>query len=540
MHRPYFFTTFAALFDFTMQRVTPKYHIFLSYRREDKHIARMLKESLARKGYRVFLDLDELQDGVFDERILTAIDTAPIYMLIMTEHSFDRCANPQDWVRQEIEYAIAKGKTIIPININNQFQHYPADMPAHLQQALSMHQYSAIDTGQLYQESVDKLLRERVKPTLTPPFRSRICRWIGWVLLIASVLVAVRYTWTQAIPEYYISLGDSCMEPDTNYNIDYYGALAHYQRALKYGYVGAYAKCGEAYKGLKVMNERPTNFDWVAYEDTAVQYFRQGAYAGDAYAQVLLAQSLASQGFSTWTNHDSAVYWAMQAYNAGHAKAPGVLGYLYRKGFGVKEDAKMAEQYFREGVEMGDNYSRSSLGDMLRHGQGIDKNYVEGTRYLVESMKKEDFAAMLLLNDLNTWVDKPYVDESTESSVTLEAFEWDDDGVLRVYLHWHNKMYPNGWMQIDSSAYIRDRATGVHYPIVGLINCKFSPAKTSVPLGTTHQFGLIFGEVPQTIQEVDLCESDTSQWKFFGIHLDEKTHIMSTTEYLLQDLQDLL
>lgn len=53
-----------------MQRVTPKYHIFLSYRREDgKDLARTLKETLTGKGYRVFLDMDELQDGVFDERI---------------------------------------------------------------------------------------------------------------------------------------------------------------------------------------------------------------------------------------------------------------------------------------------------------------------------------------------------------------------------------------------------------------------------------------------------------------------------------------
>ena len=71
-----------------MQQVTdcmakPHYHIFLSYRREDgKDLARTLKETLTGKGYRVFLDMDELQDGVFDERILAAIDAAPIYMLI--------------------------------------------------------------------------------------------------------------------------------------------------------------------------------------------------------------------------------------------------------------------------------------------------------------------------------------------------------------------------------------------------------------------------------------------------------------------------
>ena len=47
-----------------------KYHIFLSYRREDgKDLARTFKETLVGKGFRVFLDMDELQDGVFDERI---------------------------------------------------------------------------------------------------------------------------------------------------------------------------------------------------------------------------------------------------------------------------------------------------------------------------------------------------------------------------------------------------------------------------------------------------------------------------------------
>ena len=81
----------------------PRYHIFLSYRREDgKDLARTLKETLVGKGYRVFLDMDELQDGVFDERILAAIEEAPIYMLIMTKHCFDRGHNADDWVRQDI------------------------------------------------------------------------------------------------------------------------------------------------------------------------------------------------------------------------------------------------------------------------------------------------------------------------------------------------------------------------------------------------------------------------------------------------------
>jgi hypothetical protein len=103
----------------------PRYHIFLSYRREDgKELARLIKESLTAKGYRVFLDMDELQDGVFDERILSAIEEAPIYMILMTEHCFDRCCNTNDWVRQEMEHAIRKKKIIVPLNPDKQFSHH--------------------------------------------------------------------------------------------------------------------------------------------------------------------------------------------------------------------------------------------------------------------------------------------------------------------------------------------------------------------------------------------------------------------------------
>ena len=119
-----------------------RYHIFLSYRREDgKELARLIKESLTAKDYRVFLDMDELQDGVFDERILSAIEEAPIYMILMTEHCFDRCCNTNDWVRQEMEHAIRKKKIIVPLNPDKQFWGYPNTMPQYLKEAFSVHQY---------------------------------------------------------------------------------------------------------------------------------------------------------------------------------------------------------------------------------------------------------------------------------------------------------------------------------------------------------------------------------------------------------------
>ena len=151
------------------------YDIFISYRRSDgKLLARLLKESLEKRGYRVFLDMDELLDSVFDEHIIQAIQSAPIFLLLMTKQCFSRCYNPNDWVRMEIECAVRSRKNIIPINPDNLFTRFPKSMPLHLREVLAMHQYSAIDTGQLYQVSIDKLINDRLYSVTRTERRKRI------------------------------------------------------------------------------------------------------------------------------------------------------------------------------------------------------------------------------------------------------------------------------------------------------------------------------------------------------------------------------
>ena len=155
--------------------MSKSYDIFLSYRRSDgKLLARLLKESLEKRGYRVFLDMDELLDSVFDEHIIQAIQTAPIFLLLMTKQCFSRCSQPNDWVRMEIEYAVRAGKNIIPINPDNFFTGFAKSMPSHLREVLSMHQYSVIDTGQLYQVSIEKLVSDRINPAIRRERRKRI------------------------------------------------------------------------------------------------------------------------------------------------------------------------------------------------------------------------------------------------------------------------------------------------------------------------------------------------------------------------------
>ena len=80
-------------------------------------------------------------------------------------------------------------------------------------------------------------------------------------------------------------------------------------------------------------------------------------------------------------------------------------------------------------------------------------------------------------------------------------------------------------MQIDTSAYIEDAFTGKRYTVSRLHNCKFSPDTTHVRWGHKHAFRLYFANVPDTLTRINFCESDTSNWKFYGIDISNKIHI---------------
>lgn len=144
-----------------------KYDIFISYRRKGgAEKARPLKSELERRGYRVFLDFDELKDGVFDQRIMDAIDEAPIFLVILSAHSLDRCINEDDWVRKEIEYAVKKKRHFVPVNPDKEFEGFSVDTPESIRKGVGQHQFSHIDFEQLFKASIDKMVSERIEPLL--------------------------------------------------------------------------------------------------------------------------------------------------------------------------------------------------------------------------------------------------------------------------------------------------------------------------------------------------------------------------------------
>lgn len=144
-----------------------KYDMFISYRREGgKNIARLLKSELGQRGYHAFLDFDELKDGRFDKRIMDAIDAAPVFMFILSDHALDRCVDENDWVRKEIEYAMATERHIIPINPDKSFSDFPEYVPKNLKDGLGLHQFSQLLLDDLFNQTMDKLVAERLEPVL--------------------------------------------------------------------------------------------------------------------------------------------------------------------------------------------------------------------------------------------------------------------------------------------------------------------------------------------------------------------------------------
>ena len=147
-----------------MKKTNLRYDIFISYRRSSaKGIARSIKEALKAQGLSVFLDLDELKDDHFMDVIYSALNNSKIFMVILSEDIFDRCSD-DDCVRKEIEYALEKGLHIIPVNPDKQFKGFPEDFPSSIRNSINQHQFSAIDTDQLFTASIEKMVNERITP----------------------------------------------------------------------------------------------------------------------------------------------------------------------------------------------------------------------------------------------------------------------------------------------------------------------------------------------------------------------------------------
>ncbi|KAG8234101.1 hypothetical protein J437_LFUL014668 [Ladona fulva] len=111
--------------------------VFVSYRRSNgSQLASLLKVHLQLRGFSVFIDVERLEAGKFDNNLLQSIRQAKHFLLVLTPKALERCIGDtecKDWVHREIVAALNSQCNIIPIYDNFQWpkpEELPEDMRA--------------------------------------------------------------------------------------------------------------------------------------------------------------------------------------------------------------------------------------------------------------------------------------------------------------------------------------------------------------------------------------------------------------------------
>ncbi|XP_013180543.1 PREDICTED: sterile alpha and TIR motif-containing protein 1 isoform X2 [Papilio xuthus] len=111
--------------------------VFVSYRRSNgSQLASLLKVHLQLRGFTVFIDVERLEAGKFDNNLLQSISHAKNFLLVLTPNALERCKHDteqKDWVHREIVAALQSQCNIVPIIDNFEWpepEELPEDMRA--------------------------------------------------------------------------------------------------------------------------------------------------------------------------------------------------------------------------------------------------------------------------------------------------------------------------------------------------------------------------------------------------------------------------
>ena len=132
-----------------------KYEIFISYRRDGGDtLAQLIYDRLTARGYKVFLDIESLRSGKFNEKLLNVIEECKDLIVILPPGALERCSNEGDWLYLELSYAMKNRKNIIPVMMKG-FE-WPETFPEGLE---GLQNYNGIhDSKDYFDAVIDKIV----------------------------------------------------------------------------------------------------------------------------------------------------------------------------------------------------------------------------------------------------------------------------------------------------------------------------------------------------------------------------------------------
>ena len=164
-----------------------KYDIFISYRRTSFDTANLIATKLSMAGYNVFIDIETLRSGKFNEKLFEVIEGCTDFIVVLPANALDRCVNEDDWVRQEVEHALKFNKNIIPIMLRGFEWPDASVLPPTMRELRNYNAITATDPN-VFTENMERLKKNFL---LSRPKSKYIKFAFISLVLIASVIVVL-------------------------------------------------------------------------------------------------------------------------------------------------------------------------------------------------------------------------------------------------------------------------------------------------------------------------------------------------------------
>jgi hypothetical protein len=134
--------------------------VFISYRRDDESWGQAIFQHLTQHGYDVFIDYDGIASGKFETVIFENIRSSAHFLVLLTPTALERCSDPKDWMRREIEAAIDSQRNIVPLMFGSFDFGTPAIASQLTGKLAALKEYNGLPVPKTYFSSAMERLRK--------------------------------------------------------------------------------------------------------------------------------------------------------------------------------------------------------------------------------------------------------------------------------------------------------------------------------------------------------------------------------------------
>lgn len=266
--------------------------VFISYRRTNSFMALAVYQALSHQGYDCFLDYQNIDSGAFDQIILNQVKARAHFILILTPSALERCSEPGDWLRREIETAIDHKRNIVPLMFEG-FDYGDPSIAKHLTGKLSvLSTYNALRVpADFFEEAIARLMSRFLNIPIdmvihpTPPAEK-----VEVAKRQQAASAAPTVTEAELTAEEYF---EQCSQFYNNGEYDRVIEALTQAIRLKPDYARAFSARGACYKAIGQNAEADKDFDQVIrfltptnFEDF---YARGNAYRGKGDVDAAIA-----------------------------------------------------------------------------------------------------------------------------------------------------------------------------------------------------------------------------------------------------------